>query len=294
MENSSASSRKVWLDLDQPELDAVYTRPFGASNFETVVQRMVRSTALMRERIGEPQAFSYGPSPIEKLYYYPAGAPNAPIHVHVHGGGWQQRKVETILFPAEAFVNAGIGFAMFDFTSVDETNGDLEPMLAQVCAGLAWLARNARTLGADPDRLYVSGYSSGAHLAAMALMTDWRRYGFAKNPYQGVLLASGIYDLRPLRLSQPFSYLRISDEIEADLSPQRHPDALDIPVILICGTCESKEFQRHTTGFAAALKDAGHSVQCLLAEGYNHFEIMEMFGHPYSPLGRAAIAQANR
>jgi arylformamidase len=289
-----SAKEKVWLDLDQAALDAVYTRPYGAPNFEHVVKRMVTNSALMRERIGEPQVFSYGPSPIEKLYYYPPKTPLAPIHIHVHGGGWQQRKVETILFPAEAFINAGIGFAIYDFTSVDETNGDLAPMLAQVCGGLAWLAQNARKLGGDPDRLYVSGFSSGAHLAGMAMTANWSRYGFAKNPYKGAFLASGIYDLRPLRLAAPFSYIRITDEIEKSMSPHRQIDKLDIPIVLVCGTCESLEFNRHTHDFAAALTDAGKSVQCLVAEGYNHYEVMEMFGNPYSPLGRAAIVQVHQ
>lgn len=289
-----SANEKVWLDLDQTTLDAFYTRPYGASNFEQVVNRMVRNTALMRERIGEAQVFSYGPSPIEKLYYYPAKTPLAPIHIHVHGGGWQQRKVETILFPAEAFIDAGIGFAIYDFTSVDETNGDLVPMLAQVCDGLAWLAQNALKLGGDPIRLYVSGFSSGAHLASMAMTADWSRYGFAKNPYKGALLASGIYDLRPLRLAAPFSYIRITGEIEESMSPHRQVSKLDIPIILACGTCESSEFNRHTRDFAAALTNAGKSVQCVFAEGYNHYEVMEMFGNPYSPLGRAAIAQVDQ
>jgi arylformamidase len=292
--HSSAAAPKAWRDLNQAALDAIYTRPYGAQNFQRVVNRMVRNSALMRERIGEPQVFSYGPSPIEKLYYYPANTSLAPIHIHVHGGGWQQRRVETILFPAEAFVNAGIGFAIYDFISVDETSGDLAPMLEQVCGGLAWLATNARKLGGDPDRLYVSGFSSGSHLAGMAMAADWGRYGFTKNPYQGVLLASGIYDLRPLRLAAPFSYIRITDETEESMSPCRQVDKLDIPVVLAYGTYESPEFNRHTHDFAAALTDAGKSVQCLVAEGYNHYEVMEMFGHPYSPLGRAAIAQVER
>jgi arylformamidase len=290
----STEAAKVWRDLDQAALDAAYARPYGAPNFEQVIKRMALSSALMRERIGEPQEFSYGASKNEKLFYYPAKIANAPLHIHVHGGGWQQRKVESILFPAEAFINAGIGFAIYDFTSVDESNGELAPMLTQVSGGLAWLARNARELGGDPDRLYVSGFSSGAHLAAMAMIADWSGCGFANNPYRGAFLASGIYDLRPLRLAAPFSYLGITQEIEERLSPHHHAYQQNIPLVLACGTCEPPEFNRQTRDFAAALRTAGKSVQCIVAEGYNHFEVMEMFGNPYSPLGRALIAQANQ
>ncbi|QIB66820.1 alpha/beta hydrolase [Kineobactrum salinum] len=154
-----------------------------------VVRRMERASLLMRSRVGEPQVFSYGPSGIERMYYYPASVAGAPIHVHVHGGAWKQRKVEGVMFPAEMFFASEIGFASLYFISVDETNGDLEPMLEQVCRALAWIASHAVELDGSPDRLYLSGFSSGAHLAATAIAADWELLGFHHVPCKGVVLA---------------------------------------------------------------------------------------------------------
>jgi len=39
------------------------------------------------------------------------------------------------------------------------------------------------------------------------------------------------------------------------------------------------------------VKAAGKSVQLLVGEGYNHFEIIETLGNPYGLLGRAALEQ---
>jgi arylformamidase len=282
---------KVWLDFDQAALDAAYDQTVYAPNFAQIIRRMATNSALMRQRTGAPQVFSYGASPIEKLFHYPAKIANAPLHVHVHGGAWRQRKAEDVAFPAEMFNDAGIGFVVYDFTSVDETGGDLKPMLGQVCNGLAWLVRNAHKLGANPDRLYVSGFSSGAHLAGVAMTTDWSQFGIPKNPFKGALLASGMYDLHPVRLSSRSQYVMFTKEVEETMSPQRHLEKFDIPVILVNGTHDTPEFQRQTRDFAAALKDAGKPVEYIVAEDYNHFEVMEMFGNPHSPLGRAAIAQ---
>jgi arylformamidase len=288
---SPSETPKVWLDYDQAALDAAYDQTVFAPNFAQVMKRMATNSALMRRRIGEPHIFSYGASPIEKLFYYPAKIANAPLHVHVHGGAWRQRNAEDVAFPAEMFNNAGVGFAVYDFTSVDETSGDLKPMLAQVCAGLAWLVNNAQNLGGNPDRLHLSGFSSGAHLAAVAMTTDWRGFGFPRNPFRGALFASGMYDLHPVRLSSRSQYVKFTDEVEETMSPQRHIEKFEIPIILVHGTYDTPEFQRQTRDFSAALKDAGKSVEHIVAEDYNHFEVMEMFGHPYSLLGRAAIAQ---
>lgn len=287
----SSGAPKVWLDLDQASLDAAYDQTVFAPNFAQIIKRMATNSALMRQRGGEPQVFSYGASPIEKLFYYPAKIANAPLHIHVHGGAWRQRKAEDVAFPAEMFNNADIGFAAFDFISVDETNGDLKPMLAQVCGALAWVVQNAHKLGGNPERLYVSGFSSGAHLAGVAMTTDWSRFGFARNPFKGVLLASGMYDLHPVSLSSRSQYVAITDEIEDTMSPQRHVETFDTPTILVHGTYDTPEFQRQTCDFAETLNTAGKPAHYIVAEGYNHFEVMEMFGNPYSPLGRAAIAQ---
>jgi arylformamidase len=285
---------KVWLDLDQAALDAAYDQTVFAPNFAQIIKRMAKNSASMRQRAGEPQVFSYGASPIERLFYYPAKIANAPLHIHVHGGAWRQRKAEDVAFPAEMFNDAGIGFAVYDFTSVEETSGDLNPMLGQVCAGLAWLARNAHKLGGNPERLYLSGFSSGAHLAAVAMTTNWSPFGFTRNPFKGALLASGMYDLHPVRLSSRSQYVMFTDEVEETMSPQRHVATFDVPVILVHGTYDTPEFQRQTRDFAATLKGAGKPVQYIVVEDYNHFEVMEMFGNPYSPLGRAAIAQISQ
>ncbi len=282
---------KVWLDLDQAALDSAYDQTVYAPNFEQVVKRMTRASARARERLGEPRVVAYGPAPIERLFYYPAAAADAPIHIHVHGGAWRQRKAETLLFPAEAFVDSGIGFAIFDFVSVDETGGDLRPMLAQVCEALAWLPRHARELGGDPAKLYLSGFSSGAHLASAAIVTEWSDHGFARIPYRGAVLASGMYDLHPVRLSKRSEYVAFTDAIEERMSAQRHVERFDVPVVLVHGSQETPEFQRQTCDFAAALERAGKSVRSQFAEGYNHYEIMESFGNPYGAFGRAAISQ---
>jgi arylformamidase len=55
------------------------------------------------------------------------------------------------------------------------------------------------------------------------------------------------------------------------------------------GTFETPEFQRQSRDFYAAVKAAGKPVTLSVMEGYNHFEVMESIGDPYSLFGRAAL-----
>ena len=75
------------------------------------------------------------------------------------------------------------------------------------------------------------------------------------------------------------------------MSPQRHLDRLNCPIVVAHGTLETPEFQRQSREFAAAVKAAGKPVTFLLADGYNHFEIIETLANPYGLLGRAALEQ---
>ena len=105
------------------------------------------------------------------------------------------------------------------------------------------------------------------------------------------MLGSGMYDLKPVRLSKRSKYVKFTDEMEAALSAQRHIDKLNTPLILAHGTYETPEFQRQTRDFYAAVKAAGKPVELIVGEGYNHFEMLETLANPDGVLGRAVLAQ---
>ena len=48
-------------------------------------------------------------------------------------------------------------------------------------------------------------------------------------------------------------------------------------------------YYRQSRDFYAAVKTKGKPATLSLMEGYNHFEVMESIGNPYSLFGRAAL-----
>jgi len=124
------------------------------------------------------------------------------------------------------------------------------------------------------------------------MVTDWEKdFGLPKDVVKGAVLASGMYDLKPVRLSARSSYVKFTDEMEHALSTQRHLDKLNAPLVVGHGTLETPEFQRQTREFAAAAKAAGKPIELVVARGYNHFEFMETLASPYGVLGHAALRQ---
>ena len=91
---------------------------------------------------------------------------------------------------------------MPDFINVLEAGGNLMPMAEQVRRAVAWVYRNARAFGGDPERIHVSGHSSGGHLAGVVLTTDWRKdFDLPPDVVKGGLCCSGLFDLKAVRLS---------------------------------------------------------------------------------------------
>jgi arylformamidase len=284
----------VFLDMDQEELDDAYTQIKYAPNQPQIVARYASNSAITRAYLGEPRRLAYGNAAIEGLDLYATTAPNAPVCVFIHGGAWRFGEAKNYLFPAETFVQAGAHFAAVDFDSVDTTGGDLMPIADQVRRAVAWVYANAPSIGADPRQLYVCGNSSGAHLAGVVLTTDWAGdFGLPADAVRGGLVISGMYDLEPVRLSARSDYVRFTDAVVATLSPQRHVDRLTCPLVVAYGTLETPEFQRQARDFAATARNAGKSIELLVAEGYNHFEILETLASPYGFLGRSVLRTMN-
>jgi arylformamidase len=282
----------VWLDLDQKELDDAYDQSVYAPNLRQITGRYVTNSNAVRERIGAPKRLSYGAAPIEGLDLYATPKPNAPVHVFIHGGAWRSGLAKDYATPAEMFVHAGAHFAVPDFNNVIETKGDLMPMAQQARTAVAWVYKNAQSFGGDPNRIYVSGHSSGGHLAGVVLTTDWRKdFGLPVDVVKGVVCCSGMFDLKPVRLSKRSEYVKFTDQVEHALSAQRHLDKINCPVTLVYGSLETPEFQRQSRDFAAAVRAAGKAVQIVVAPGYNHFEVNETLASPYGFFGRAVLEQ---
>ena len=281
----------VWLDMDQKALDDAYDQAVYAPNRDIVIKRCVRNSELARQRLGAPKRFAYGPTSFEGLDVFTAKTPNAPIMIYVHGGSWRVGTASQYHYPAEMFLNAGANYVVLDFANVGDVGGSLLTMADQIRRSVAWVYNNAKSFGGDPDRLYLSSHSSGSHLAGCAVTHDWRTERLPVDILKGATLGSGMYDLKPVRLSKRSKYVRFTDEMEETLSAVRHIDKLHTPIILAHGTYETPEFQRQTRDFHAAVKAAGKPAELLVGEGYNHFEMLETLANPYGLLGRAVLAQ---
>jgi arylformamidase len=281
-------SQKVFLDYDQAALDRQYDQRVWVPNAVELIGRYASASDAVRARLGEPEGLAYGAAPTETIDLYRAARVPAPLLIFVHGGAWQRLSKRESGYPAETFVRAGAHFAAVDFAAVPAAT--LAHLVDQVRRAVAFLYRNAERLGIDRARIHLVGQSSGGHLAACALTADWAALGLPQ-PFRAGMCVSGIYDLRPVRLSARNAYLRLDKASEHALSPQRHVDRLGCPLLVAAAEFDTAEFRRQARDFAAAAAQAGGTVRLVEAPGFNHFDFVETLADAQGVLGKLMLEQ---
>jgi arylformamidase len=286
------SGPAVWLDMDQAALDAAYDQRVYAPNMDAVQAQQAAMNDAAKSRLERPTRYRYGSATIEGIDVYDCGVSGAPIFAFLHGGTWRFGTAADYAFIAEPYVRAGAHVAIVDFSPVDAAPGGLTEIVGQVRRAIAWLYQNAAQIDADAARLYVAGHSSGGHLAGAVLTTDWRAdFDMPPDVVRAGMCISGMFDLEPVRLSWRNEYLALDAAAVDALSPQRHLEHLNVPIIVAYGTHETPEFQRQSRDFAHAVREARKPVELLVGESLNHFEIRGTLANPYGLTGYAALQQ---
>ena len=245
-------------------------------------------------RLGAPKRFAYGPTPIEGLDVYTDQAPNAPINVFIHGGAWRGGAAKDYGYHGRdcSSMPARITSCPTSTMSI-EAGGNLMPMADQVRRAVAWVYKNATSFGGDPNRIYVSGHSSGGASGRRVLID---RLAEGLRPAADVI-KGGAAVQRACTISSRCGcrsardYVKFTDEMEDEASaaaPSRRaqlPGDRRLRHLRDAGVpAPEPRFRRGREGG----RQAGHAAG---RRGYNHFEMPETLGNPYGLLGRAALEQ---
>jgi len=122
-------------------------------------------------------------------------------------------------YPGELFVTPG-PHVVPDFINVIEANGSLMPMPSRCpsgCVGLSQRQSFRRQPG--PQTLRVRPLLAPIW-PAWSWSNDWRKdFNLPADTVKGGLCCSGMFDLKPVRLSARSSYVKFTDETEQALSP---------------------------------------------------------------------------
>jgi len=116
----------------------------------------------------------YGSKNWQKLdLYYPDESFNKPLPLIVffYGGRWSYGEKAQYKFFAKTFTDLGYAVAIPDY--IKYPSARFPAFVEDAALAIAWLHNNAKDIGIDKDKLFVSGHSAGAHIGAL-VATDAR------------------------------------------------------------------------------------------------------------------------
>lgn len=195
--------------------------------------------------------------------------PHRPLLIYIHGGYWQRLSAADSLFNANDAMAEGISLHAVEYTLapratiseiIEECIIDVEKTISEL----------------QPTKVVLAGCSAGAHLASMCA----REYAIASR-LSGVVLLSGIYDVRPLVVTDTNDPLHLTSESAAAISPQLLPPMRGISHALCAvGEAESSEFIRQNAEYGGYLASTGAKTEVIVVPNRDHFDL------PYDLLKR--------
>ena len=208
--------------------------------------------------------------------YIPEGVTNAPVIFSLHGGAlWQGDRSEEV-FVGQRFAAAGYLTVVTSYRLSPQVSHPAH--VQDVAAAFAWVKRNIRQRGGDPDRIIVIGHSAGAYLAAL-LVADSRylaAHKLSSSDIKGVVPVSGFFWVEKPGVAPDRPKVVWGAERTAwmEASPARYLRA-DLPPVLLLYTDGDEEWrQGQNRDMAAALRSAGHAdVTVREIKGRTHMSV---------------------
>jgi arylformamidase len=253
----------MYRGMDRAALDAAYNNGAAVKDSAQIVADWEARSTRLRAKHTQSMDLRYGKDERNRIDYF-AARRDGPVLMFIHGGYWQNRAKELFAFVAEGPLAWGINVALIGYTLAPQKR--LDGIVAEIHAAAGWLAQSIPMLGGDPKQLFVSGWSAGGHLTAMAMSHPAVRGGLA---------ISGIYDLEPMRLS----YINDKLRLDEDEARRNSPGPTDKPLLIAYGAAELPEMCRQSEDYAALLKTTAQAIP-----GRNHFTVLDDLASPHGAL----------
>jgi arylformamidase len=260
-----------WRAMSQQDRDLGLNNGVAVAGSAEMAAGWERRSADMRQRYPDHIDLRYGPRERNRIDFLKAGD-KAPTLLFIHGGYWQARAKEVFSIFAEGPMAHGSNVALIGYTLAPDAT--LDEIVAEIHAGIGFLATQLPTLGAAADGIVASGWSAGGHLTSMALSHPFVKAGMA---------ISGIYDLEPIRHSYLDVKLKLDEAMSRRNSPMMQAGGPIKPLSLVAGGAELPLLRKQTADFAGHRARYGLPVTYEEIPGADHFTIMNEL---MSPKGR--------
>ncbi len=286
-----AQDKKVFMGWTYDQLnDQLDQGPYlpSASELNQFVKDFSANSAKVRAQY-PPKTFAYGSSVNEKLdVFAPTNAKDLPVMIFIHGGEWRVGSKDAYSSLALPFIQSNAICVVLGFDNIPPNT--MSGMVGQVRRAIAWVYKNAKQIGADPNNMYISGHSSGGHLTSMMLVTEWQKQGLPANLFNGGVVLSGWTNLYPDSISIRQKYLKLTPNDIKEFSPVDYAQNVSCPVIVAYGALESPYMQMQSEIWAKKLRSHSRLAGSYRVANHNHYQMPSLFTNTNNQIIKATLA----
>lgn len=231
---------------------------------------------------------AYGKEPRQKLdVYRPRHAKaNAKVVVFFYGGSWDSGRKEDYRFAAEGLTEKGFVAVVPDYRVYPEVT--FPAFVEDGAQAVRWVHEHIDHFGGDPNRIYLMGHSSGAHIAALLALDHHYLTDAGVNPkiIRATAALSGPYDFTIYPNNRmAFGKSSLDATIDPRTQPINFTDGTNAPMLLQHGAKDTAISAGNATRLAEKIKAAGGPVQVIIYPKLDHPEVAMALAFPFRWLG---------
>jgi len=256
--------------------------------FEAEMQRYRALSDAVREPWATHLDVIYDEESGQTLDIFGTGEDPRAAFVFIHGGYWRMLSKRDSAFMAGMLARRGIATVAIDYRLAPDV--PLAEIVREVRASIAFLWKNGRRNGIDPDRIYVGGSSAGGHLTGTVISAGWHEaFGVPRDVVKGALPVSGLFHLGPISQSFVRDWMPLDEASVASLSPTENLPRKACPIVLAYADSEADGFKRQSQEYHRLWRQAGLPSTLMEIAGRNHFDVILDLADEHTALAQALL-----
>lgn len=211
--------------------------------------------------------------------YAPPAARGAPVVVFFYGGRWTTGAPAEFRFVGQALASQGFVVVIPQYRHYPAAH--FPDFVEDGARAMRWTQLQIARYGGDPERLFLMGHSSGAHIAAMlalnpAFLAD---AGADRAKLRGMIGLAGPYDFLPLTAPDLRDMFGPPERHELS-QPVLYADGRNPPLLLLHGADDETVSVDNTRSLAAAVGRARGPVEMVIYPEMSHAWIVATLAAP--------------
>jgi len=223
-------------------------------------------------------------SPSKQLNVFsPKKAKNLPVLVFFYGGSWESGRKEIYDFLGSRMARKEVVTVIADYPLSPEYQ--IEEMVTVAAQAILWTKNNIREYGGNPDQIFISGHSAGAHLAAVLATNNeyFEEMGIGNPIKGGILIDPAGLDMNWFLTDYPEEGKKYINAFTEDprvwkaYSPIYFLESQKIPLLILEGERTYQSIEVSIDRFLKKAEEEDVEVQYVLYPHKKHIPMITQF-----------------